>query len=179
MNKGINLLGTNSTGVTSRVGRRLLTLRVIAIGILFLVSISSVVLLLLIALSPLPQLRQQEASEIQQLSSYQTAIAQLAMLRERTDSITHLIHSRPDYAATMQNIEDLVPQDVTITGLSLKGKTASVTVASTSLLPINTFITSLVSMAQKKKDFSNVLLNNLSMDTQTNRFSLTVALQLL
>src|SRR5260221_116547 len=94
MNEGINLLEPNKNTRASMFLHRLHTMRVVTVGLLFIVSVSSVILFILVALSPLPTLQRQEQYLRQTLSASKSNIVKLALVKGQTDSIDRLLTQR-------------------------------------------------------------------------------------
>jgi Tfp pilus assembly protein PilN len=179
MNSRINLLPSKkqapSTAATRRAGR----VRLFAMLLLFGVSAASIVLFLLIALSPLPTLQQQERNAIATLSQYRTDIAKLLLVTDRLRASDKLLAKRKDFASALQAVQSRMPDGVTITEINMTRDTVSVTVTSTSLSLIDTFLNSLVNAQVAKKDFKDVSMSKLMVDEAKDAFTVTVQVVML
>lgn len=179
MNSRINLLPTKkqapSTAATRRAGR----VRLFAMVMLFGVSAASIILFLLIALSPLPTLQQQERNAIATLSQYRTDIAKLLLVNDRLRSSATLLEKRKDFDKALEAIRSRMPDGVTITEMNMTRESVSVTVASESLSRIDTFLNNLTSAVADKKDFKHVTMSKLLVDEQKDVFTVTVQVVML
>lgn len=177
MNSNINLLVTKKKlGLTPAI-RHLLMFRLVTTSILFLVGVFSVILLIAISFSPLPQLRQEEARELQILAASQADVAKMALIHERVTTISSLLENRTAFATTLQTLQSFMPAGLSVSGFSLAKDNTSITVESNSLLPLDTYINTLMQEVSQKKYFSQIILTNLSIDAQTNSYSLTLTIQ--
>ena len=154
-------------------------MRITAVSLLFAVSVSAVIVFILIALSPLPELQRQEQSLRLNLSNSSTDMAKLALLDERTGVIAKLLSERTSYDQTIGLLQDTLPSNATISSLRVEGDILVVTVESRSLQALDTFLNGLIGYVQEKKGFSQVTLSSLSSDNVRNDYSLTVNLIML
>lgn len=176
MSKGINLLGTEKQ-ISVKIGsRKLKLLRITALSLLFGVSGLSIVLFLLIALSPLPTLQKQEQSALEKLSQYHPEIAKHILIQERLKNSEQILAKRSVFDQTFSKIKSRLPANITITGITMNAHEISVTVASSSLIALDTFLNSLIASAENKEDFSKVILSKFSSNEGDNQFSLTLIL---
>lgn len=176
MNSGINLLEKKKASIGLLHYQKLRLLRLIAVGLLFLVSTLSIILFLLISFSPLPQLKRQEEQALSTLSQYHPDIAKLYLVNERTDVINNIITKRKYLDKTIGGIQTMLPTGVKVDALSINNNTVSLSVSSGSLELLDIFINSLLNSVQEKKDFSKVTLTSLSVDNQKDLFLITVSL---
>ncbi|MBA3724506.1 MAG: hypothetical protein H0W89_06525 [Candidatus Levybacteria bacterium] len=179
MSEGINLLDANKKNENILPVRRIHFMRIMAVSMLFVVSVSAVIVFILIALSPLPELQRQEQSLRLNLSNSSADMAKLALLDERTSVITKLLSERTSYDQTIGLLQDTLPDNATISSLRVEGDILVVTVESRSLQALDTFLNGLINYVQEKKGFSQVMLSSLSSDNVSNDYSLTVHLILL
>lgn len=172
----INLLKTKKqTAATSSI-KELFLLRWIAIGLLFVISSLSIILFLLIALSPLPRLQKQRENDLRTLSSYHPEMAKFYLIEERLKSSGLILDKRRNFDELLTTLIDQIPNQLSVMSFSLKDKNISITVNSTSLSSINTFFEDLVALVDSKKAFSSVVLADLTVNQQQNSFSATVNL---
>lgn len=176
MSSGINLVVTKNRSVFAPIFDRIKTLRLLAVVLLFGVSVSSMILFLLIALSPLPTLKKQESTSLFTLAQFHTDMARLALLNERVENISKIIEKRTDYNKVIDELRNKLPSDSTITGLDIGKKTVSVTVTSQSLASIDAFLSSVIADTGINKSFTHANLNTLSLDPARGTYLLTLDL---
>ena len=179
MNEGINLLGQSKKKTSEAFIRRVNTTRVIMMGLLFIVSVSSVILFILVALSPLPALKQQEASLQQTLTRSKEDIIKYELLKERLTTISGILKKRGSVSPVLALIQSKLPADSQITALKADAKNVTVTVESPSLQSLDGMINNFVDFVQHKQMFSNVTMTDLTMDATTNEYAVTINLTLL
>lgn len=176
MNSNINLLGNKQKESSPKASRRLKIMRGIAVGLLFTVSVSSMILFILIALSPLPQLQKQEKNYLFTLSQYNQEVIKLALIKDRLTAIDSLLTTRKSYDAVIASIRSKMPPGVKIIEMNVGQKNISLTVSSTSLQLLNTFADTVTRAAEENKEYTQVILSDLSETNQNNNFLLTVSL---
>lgn len=150
-----------------------------AIGLLFIVSVSSVTLFILISLSPLPELKRQEQGLRNTLAQSSEDMAKLALLDERTGAIADLLEQRTSYDKTIELLQNKLPSNAAISSIRVDQKTLVVTVESNSLQSLDTFLNGMIGYVQGKEAFSQVTMTSLSTDAETNGYSLTVSMVML
>jgi hypothetical protein len=178
MNEGINLLDPNKKASGILPGH-LQKMRIVVVGLLFIVSVSSVILFVLVALSPLPALQTQERSLEQTVMASRTSIVKLALVKERTDSISAFLAKRQNLDQTIGLVQDKISGDVTITSLQVDNTGILLTAESSSLQNLDTFLNGLMQYVQEKKDFSSVLLVDLAVDQTNGEYAVSVRLNTL
>src|SRR5215469_8948196 len=94
MNERINLLEPNKDTGASVFLKRLQSMRVVTIGILFLVSATSVMLFILVAISPLPTLQKQLASLEATLAQSKSNIVKLAVVSDQANTANAIVKMR-------------------------------------------------------------------------------------
>lgn len=179
MNEGINLLDPDKKGSSTHFVHHIQKMRLFVLGLLFIVSVSSVILFTMVEISPLPQLRTQEQNLQQSLMQSQNDIVKLSIVNERMSSITSLLRTRPMLDQPLGLIEDKLSGDSTVTDIQSDDQTMTITVESPSLQSLDSFINGLVGYAQEKKGFSKVSLLDLTTDQVTNEYETTLNLSFL
>lgn len=179
MNSGINLLDYKNKIQPKHENNKQRPLRLIAVSLLFIVSVSSVIFFLLVALSPLPQLRKQEKIASFNLTLVHPDIVKLMLVKERTDNIQKLIDSRPYYDKFLNSIQTKLPPGVIIDAVSIDKSNFLITLSSNSLLQLDNFLNELNKSNDSRKEYSKAAITNLSTGDNGNAFHLTVSLNTL
>jgi Tfp pilus assembly protein PilN len=174
--KGINLLGDKKQISLTPAIKKLYTLRLIAVGLLFTVSAVSIMLFLLIALSPLPGLQKQEQEALRILSEHHPDMAKFYLVNERLKASNVILEKRRNFDKTFETVEKQMPSGLSITALTIRDKDMSITVTSGSLSSLDKFLNNLSVLVEESEDFSNATLTNFIVNQQQNTFSLTVSL---
>lgn len=176
MSESINLLDPNKNSASGFSLKRIHTMRFLAMSFLFLVSVSSVILFILVALSPLPQLQRQEQSLKLTLAESRSAIAQHALVNERIDTITTVIDSRVSLEETITLIQQNLPSNVAVSALKADNHSVSVTVESASLDALDTFVKTMTDLGQDENGFSQVTMSNMLTDNTRNTYTVTLTM---
>ncbi len=176
MSKGINLLGAEQQ-ISAKMGigsRKIKILRASAVWLLFGISGASIALFFFIALSPLPSVQQEEQKSLATLSQYHPDIAKLLLIDDRVKGSETLLAKRSDFDLTLDKIKNKMPAGTSITGLSMDSQEISITVTSSSLESLDTFLSNLITATEEKKDFSKITLTRFFSNEVTKDFSLTI-----
>lgn len=174
MNEGINLLESNKKTNSVIPLKHLQTMRIIVVGLLFIVSVSSVILFILVTISPLPTLQKQEQSLEQSVTLSKDYIVKLALVKERTKAIAQFLANRQDFDQTLEILESKLTGDATIIAIQATNTGMTVTAESSSLQDVDNFLNGLIALVQQKKDFSQVTLINLTNDQVNNKYEVVV-----
>jgi len=176
MNEKINLLDPNKKTASFISVQHFQVMRIIVIAFLFIVSVSSVILFILVSLSPLPALQKQEQTLEQTLSQSRGEIAKIALLHERTSSITTFLSQRQMLDQTIGLIESKFSGDMKVTSLQVTNSGTIITVESSSLQDLDNFFNGLIVLIQQKKGFSQATLVDLANDSSSNEYDATIRL---
>lgn len=179
MNEGINLLEPNKNSGSVISLRRIQKMRVMTVGLLFVISVSSVVLFILVALSPLPALQRQEQYLQQTLAASKSTIVKLSLLNSQTDAVSQLITKRQSFEKPIGLVQKKLSDDITVQQLQIDSNSLVITVESPSLQSLDTFINGLIGYVKDKNTFSKVFLVDLTTDQSTNAYAVTVQLSYL
>ncbi len=179
MNNSINLLDYKNKIQPKHINNKQRSLRIVAISLLFIVSLSSIIFFILVALSPLPQLRKQEKIASFSLSTAHADIVKLALIKDRADDIQELVDKRPYFDKVLNSIQTKLPSSVSIDSVDINPQNFSVTLASNSLKDLDTFLNALTEDGTSIKNFSQVKIVSLSSDEKKNGFLLTVNMNFL
>jgi Tfp pilus assembly protein PilN len=179
MNNDINLLDYRSKTEAQKESERQKALRKIAVGGLFFVSALSIMIFILIALSPLPELeRQQEIASVN-LSNSSADIIKLELARERAVSIRELIQKRKKYNEILENLRRMLPANTTFTTMSIEENSINFSVSSSSLFAIDNFMSQLKSQGADQYGYSEIVVSRLSADIEKKEFSVDVSIRML
>jgi hypothetical protein len=179
MNEGINLLDPNKNTGPAEMLRRLQKMRLVAMGLLFIISVTSVILFILVALSPLPKLQSQEQYLRQTLTASKNDIATLEIVKGQTDTISQLLTKRASLLKQVSLIQAKLTSDTTISDIQIDSTGTLITFESHSLQSLDTCINGLTSYVEAKNTFSRVTLVDLTNDPTTDGYAVTVQLTML
>lgn len=174
MNNNINLLDYRSKIVNVKKENKHTTLRIVAVGLLFTASACSIVIFILIALSPLPELAKQRETAALNLSVASSDMVKLAIINERVESISKVLGARSSYGETIENFQSLLPPGVSVESIKMQKGELIIVVSSNSLLRIENFLNELVIAKDTKSQFKNIQISTLSADATSNKFLLSL-----
>jgi len=173
MNSGINLLQTKGkdADVNSKV---LLGYRIVSVVLLCIVLLSGVTFLVMKLQSPLPKLKGEERNLRRNLTAFARRQTKVDIIQNRLLYINNIIKSRTKYDEIIDIIDTEIPSGAALESLEIDKKTVYVTVASSSLSDINSAYEKIISLAGRDIRFKRLFLNDLSIDTKSGEYLLTL-----
>lgn len=178
MSDSINLLHPDKNSKKLPSVKRLEGMRLFAGGMLFLVSTASVILFILVAISPLPKLQQQQRSLELTLAESKKDIAKLAYVHERASAINMILTKRQSLDRVLNLIQSNLPPDTRVTAIRSDKNVMTVIVSSKSLDSLDKFVVGMTSLVETKTAFSQVTMTELVSDELDNVYSMTLSLVL-
>lgn len=173
MSNEINLLLGRKTQPPSFLKRRFL-FHSLALGLMFIVSFASVVIFILIALTPLPSLKEREKDEMKRLSFYNEMIGELILTKDRLTEVNHILKKRPTYSLTLETVRKLLPASVSMDETHVNEKVLSLTVSSTSLISLDSFLDQLTMTNSDLKLFRSIKLVSILYNLDKSKYTLTL-----
>lgn len=159
MNNEINLLYSKKQIQLSKLTTKVRILRLIAVGLLFIICSISLIFFLLIIASPLPSLRKEEQRLAETLSSTHEKILKQTLLSMRLTDIHSIITKRSIYGDALTLIRQDLSPSMVIMSFSVQKKEISLTVTAENLSDLETYFEKLKNYVTAKKMFKRVYLN--------------------
>lgn len=175
MNNEINLMPGKISHTSPNLRKRIILQR-ISIGLMFIISFLSITLFILIALSPLPSLKQREREEIKRLELFNAMIVKLHRTKDKINQINKILKLRPIYAETISAVSGLLPENVDIEEVHLNNKALSLTIESTSLLSLDQLLERLTPESGKTGPYKKITLVSIKKDFEIGKFVMTIEL---
>lgn len=176
MSEGINLLQPNKNTGSGIHLRSIQKMRVLTVGLLFIISVSSVILFILVALSPLPALQRQEQTLQQTLTSSKDTIVKLAIVNTQTDAASSLLAKRKPFDKPIELVLAKLSKDISVTQLQMDSDSFTITVDTPSLQSLDTYFNGLTDYVKSKNTFSKLTMVDLTTDPATNQYQATLEL---
>lgn len=179
MNDQINLIDYKNNFKHAREFRGQKPLRFVAVGLLFFVSALAIILFMLIALSPIPQLKINQKNASLNLGLLNKDIAKLSLVKDRAKAVNLLLKKRSDYNSALDSLDAVIPAGVSIESVSTKSDTISVTVSSKSLKLLDNFTKNLELSQESVNKFSKIKIISISTEDKKDTFLLIVDMKIL
>lgn len=173
MDKNINLVTGKSFDLEKQL-KRIRILRVLSILSLVLVLSISLILFLITFFLPISSVKQDEQQTLSNISVLHKKLVSYFLIKDRIDNISEIIDSRKNYGVVSAAILQKVPQELNVETLSIDDKTLTLVVTGTSLTSMNQVIDDLIAMSNTKKLITNLLIENLVLNTQAGKYSLSL-----
>lgn len=172
MSENINLLRQRRK--TPLPKNTLIVLRLVSIVLLFTTAFVSVALLFLQLRSPVGDLKKEEITVLSNASALAPKTAKFLFVIDRLNAMSDITQKRPRFDATLQTMQTLVPQNVSVVSLKIEKTSISMTVTSSSLASIDALITNFTDALQQKKRFNKLVLNGIAADPGSRQYSLSL-----
>lgn len=172
--KGINLLASQQKKDNTLLLKRLRIVRFIAMGFLFVVGSTSVVLFILIAASPLPKLKQQENAALVTLNTLHPRLGKYMLIQNQLDDIGTLIKTRTYFDQTYDTITAQLPPSVQLKSFHVDKGSLTIVLEGSSLDDIDIFLKNIKKLIAEKKQFSSAILNGIATNQQSGTYSFTI-----
>lgn len=169
----INLLRTEGQEDV-KTSKRKFILHVISLVFLSFVGIVSIVLFIISNRISPEAIRQQQDKIIKSITLQKDKQAKYGLLVDRLSSVNQILKTRKNYTKTLNALVAIVPSGLVTTGLSVENSDISMTVSSTSLSPINDFLTKLLDLVSKKYLIRDMTIETLTVDRVTGNYSLVI-----
>lgn len=140
--------------------------RTLSVLLLFIVLASSVSLLLLSLNAPIDNLQFQQEALRRQQAAFSDKQAQYLLLSNRLEEAKKVVNSRVDYQQLIAQIRKQFLGTVVITSLSIDGNKTLISGSSPSLIDINTSLLNMENFSKEEKRFSDLTLDQLSLDVK-------------
>lgn len=172
----INLLIDTKGSGYAKLLTKLRVLRAIAIGFLFFVGASSMMLFLMIAFSPLPRLKQEEGRLTQSITSgeNQQKMDKYFIISSRLKDINMLLAQRPDIVKTYEIIERTLTGSVRVNFIDITDKTVGLNLQSRSLGDLEAVVKNLKNIPEKP--YQAVTLSGITYNVSNNTYDMTIAI---
>jgi hypothetical protein len=170
----INLSLNKRQEENARSKKQLLALRWLAVGMLFITGTAAIILFILIASSPLPNLRKQENGLLFQMTQLHEKMGKHLLVSDQLRDISTIITTREDITKTIRLIREQMPTTVNLDTFSKDEEGITVFVSSRNLDDIDGFIKSISRITEEDKAFAKIALSNLSMDNLENKYILSL-----
>lgn len=175
MSNDINLITKKAVKFESVPNDRLLIiLRISSVVSLIVVVFSVLLLFLLRSQSALASLESQHKTLTSQISALHPRAAKYVLIKNRLQYISGLLDKRSDIEKMLSTVLQDIPQDVSISSLSVTKNSAVVTITSASLVSINTIINHFTDLALVNKLFATVGMDTLNFDTSSKLYSVSI-----
>lgn len=178
MSEKINLLARRKKNVKLQ-SKTEKTFKLISLLCLVLVVGTAFVLFVLKLTSPLPALQKEEKRLLGELQTLYPKTLKLLIIKNRLAAIDAILKKRPDLIKTLNVLRERKPQAIAVSSLDVTGTDVTLAATSNSLAAVDEYLGALVTVANEKKAFRSVNLENLSYDPKKGTYSFSLDIGLL
>lgn len=171
MKNEINLL-TQRKYFDRRLRQQLTLLRNISIGLLFVVTASSMVLFFLIAASPLPEIKKQESYALFRISQLHAKMGKHLLVQDQLKHVDKLTKTRDRFDELLSLIKENSSPTVRLKSVKIEKKEMVLTFVTPSLSDFNPLIEQVEALTSDQKIFEKVLVNSLSLVPEDGEYEI-------
>lgn len=168
-NTSINLL-SHIDKDSEKQKRVIKIFNIIAVVILVFVGLSAIIVFFLNRQFSLSSLKTKQKEVAQKIAVMHKKEAKLIVINNRLKTISEILAKRPNFYKIINDVLEKVPPEVSIDKLTIDNNKISLSASSNSLLFVNNLIDNLTVLA-KKKEITSLILNSLSLNQKTLRYS--------
>lgn len=172
MSSSINLV-TADTRENAKRKKRTYILRLISLIFLGFVGLVSVILFILNARISLDSVKKEQNVALQDITAQKNKVSKIYLLSDRLKNIREIIKQRKNYTSTLNLVLQQLPDGVTASSLEIDKGDITLTVKSSSLLPINKFLNNIVDLSSKKT-IKNMTIETLTINPKNGLYSLSI-----
>jgi Tfp pilus assembly protein PilN len=172
MSSDINLISPkNESSLIEK--KRLKILRTISYVIAGLVVLFALLIFAVNATFSTSKVKKQQEEAVAQLLMLKDKSAKLYIINNRIVTITKIINDRNN-SKKLEDLIKVVPNDVKINNINFDDEGISLTLSSTSLLPLDKVINKYIDKASKREIIKTFSIGSLSMNKKSGSYLLTV-----
>lgn len=173
MNDPINLVKAQDKE-NFRRERKIFIFRIISLVFISFVGLVSIILFILyLRISP-EAIRREQSQVVQSIAFQKNKLAKLNLLNDRLRGINQVLRERKNYTTILNSILSEIPQEARAQVLSINKSSVSLTVTSSSLLPLNKFLNNILELSENKKYIREMVIESLTIDSRTGSYSLSI-----
>lgn len=173
MSKEINLLPRKNVGILEQERTIMIARASALLSALFVIS-CFVGVFLLGKQYPLEDVQRQQSQVESQLLQVKDKANRNIQLVDRVNHIQTILKTRSLLGPTIVTLQDQLPKDVEMQSLSITTTSITLSVSSSSLASLKSFLDSLTAMAEKKQLFQKLTINNIVVDARTGTYLVNV-----
>ncbi|MFH1187165.1 MAG: hypothetical protein V1697_03275 [Candidatus Levyibacteriota bacterium] len=174
MNSSINLLQQKDEHLIKK-RKKVKILRTTAGILLGLVAAFSIIIFILNIQFSVSSIKKEQNSVINSISALKEKAAKLILVNDRIKGISEILNKRKNYSNLIEAVLESVPGETKVTSLELNKETVKTTIASKSLLSINSFLDIMIQHSQRKKIINNLTIKGINVNTRTGEYSLSIS----
>lgn len=176
MNNDINLVKKNVDGADNRKTK---ILRNGAIAFALLIAILSIILFVLSRRNSLESIKKEQNTVLQNITFLEEKAAKFDLINDRIRNIEKVLDARKNYIETVNTIIQEVPNDASVVFVSIDKGVILMTISSASLLSINEFLDRFIGIAEEKHVIKDTTIESLTINSQSERYLLSIKAKLL
>lgn len=172
MSNEINLVTGKTFSLEKRI-KQTKILRIAAIASMIIVVLVSVVLFLITIALPISSVKKDQQNTLSSLSLLHKKHIAYSLVANRISGIKTVTASRKDYAKTLNEIIKRVPDSLVVESMNVDSGKIEVGVSGSSLMDIDKLISDLISLNNNKKFIKNLLIENLVLNAQNAKVTIS------
>lgn len=174
----INLVSGKTLQLEKEI-KRLRMFRYAALASLIIVALVSVVVFVVNIALPIQSVKKDEQTTLTNISFLHKKLVEYSLIKDRIGNISAIIQMRKNYYSPANAVLGKIPVGVTVNSLKIESGSMTISVSADSLIPINQFIDSMVSLGQNGRVVKNLIIQSLSLNGTSGTYALSLQMDVL
>jgi len=173
MSSSINLVSPKNEQL-DKEQTRLRVARVAAFITMALVVVVAVLVFVINLTLPINSIKQEEAATLSNISALHKKLVQYYLVEDRINHLSNIILQRKKTPDITDALLAVIPQELSINSMQIDVKKISLIVSGDSLIPMNKFIDDVTMLGEGKKIIQNIVVQQLSLDVKSGKYSISI-----
>lgn len=174
MNNYINLVQSKDEE-RLKEKKRVRILNLIAASVLTVTVLCAITVFIISSQFSLASIKRDQNTAIYGMSQLKDKAGKLIMVNDRLKGISDVMEKRKDYSTASNSLLKYIPKGVSVKVFSLNKDTFGMTVSSSSLASIDTFLDSLIELSAQKRIISNLVMDGIIVNTKNGQYMLSIS----
>jgi competence protein ComGC len=138
------------------------------------VLVVSILIFVLNLTLPLESVKKEQTQTVANISLLHKKLATYVLITDRVKNISNILSQRGNYIPQANEVLGKIPDSISVNEFDIQAGKISISVSSDSLIPINKFIDDMVSFGEKGKVIKDLIIQGLSLDSNSGKYSLSM-----
>jgi hypothetical protein len=173
MSGSINLVSPKNEQL-EKEQNRLKIARISAFVIMLCVAGIAVLVFVINLTLPLNAIKHNEDITLSNISTLQKKLTQYSLVEDRVNHVSNIIGQRQKLPDVVGVLVNTVPSDLSVNSIQVDSKNISLDISGSSLTSMNELIDNIIMLSQQQKMIKNVVMQQLSLDVKSSRYSISI-----
>lgn len=173
MSVNINLVSPKNEQL-EKDQNRLKNARILAFAVMLVVAVVAVLVFIINLTLPINSIKQSEQATLANIATLHKKLVQYALVEDRANHLSNIISKRQKLPNLVNLILATVPGDLSVNSTEISAKNVALIVSGSSLASMNKLIDNITVLGQQKNVLKNLVVQQLSLDVKSNKYSISI-----